>query len=56
MTPEVVISVDRREDDRYHVPGCQWCDHIHRANKESVTITEAEEKGYKACDECKPGA
>lgn len=56
MTPEVVISVDKREDDRYHVPGCQWCDHIHHANKESVTITEAEEQGYKACDECKPVA
>ena len=52
MTPEVLISVDKREDDRYHVPGCQWCDHIHRANKESVTIAE---QGYKACDDCKPG-
>lgn len=56
MMPEVVISVDKREDDRYHVPGCQWCDHIRHANKESVTITEAEEQGYKACDECKPVA
>ena len=56
MTPEVVISVDKREDDRYPVPGCQWCDHIRHANKESVTITEAEEQGYKACDECNPVA
>ncbi|UCH78312.1 MAG: hypothetical protein JSU81_11425 [Candidatus Coatesbacteria bacterium] len=55
MTPEVLISTDRREDDRYHQPKCRWCDHIHRANKQLVTIAEAEEKGYKACDECRPG-
>lgn len=55
MTPEVVISVDKREDDRYHVAKCRWCDHIHHANKETVTIPEAEERGYKACNDCKPG-
>jgi hypothetical protein len=56
MNPDVVISVDKREDDRYHAAGCRWCDHIHRANKENVPIPEAEERGYRACDECKPGS
>jgi hypothetical protein len=56
MTPEVVISADKREDHRYHAPGCRWCDHIHHANKQRLTIAEAEEQGYKACEECKPGS
>jgi methylphosphotriester-DNA--protein-cysteine methyltransferase len=56
MEPEVVISVDKREDDRYHEPTCQWCGHIRRANKRTVTAAQAEEEGYKACSECKPGS
>jgi hypothetical protein len=54
MEPEVLISNDKREDHRYHKLNCRWCDHIRHANKRQVTLSEARERGYKRCDECKP--
>ncbi len=55
MEREVVISQDKREDDRYHLATCRWLDDIRSANKQTVALAEAQEQGYKACSECKPG-
>ena len=55
MDLEVTISGDKREDDRYHVTTCRCLDDIRGANKQTVPLAEAQEQGYKACSECKPG-
>ena len=55
MEREVVISQDKREDDRFHVTTCRCLDDIRSANKQTVTLAEAQEQGYKTCSECKPG-
>jgi hypothetical protein len=55
MEREVVISGDKREDNRYHLATCGCLDDIRSANKQTVTLAEAQEQGYKACSECNPG-
>ncbi|MEE9456332.1 MAG: hypothetical protein V3W11_04175 [bacterium] len=54
MEREVVISQDKQEDVRYHLATCRCLDDIRSANKQTVTLAEAQEQGYSACSECKP--
>ncbi len=55
MEREVVISQDKREDDRYHVATCRNLDDVRSANKQTVSLAEAQDLGYKACSDCQPG-
>jgi methylphosphotriester-DNA--protein-cysteine methyltransferase len=55
MEREVVISRDKREDDRYHAATCRCLDDVRSANKQTVTLAEAQTQGYRACSDCRPG-